>query len=148
MTRGVSPKELNAFMVQRLRWAVGAIQILLAGNPLFVAGLPLRARWLYFWSTIGIVAVVPLCLMGLIMYGTILAGAGVPFGPASFEQYLAYGGTTVVLMMVMQSLAGWRLNSREYLRALQVCLYSFLMCIDISICLYTMCIGNGIHRVI
>ncbi|KAG5191781.1 hypothetical protein JKP88DRAFT_230720, partial [Tribonema minus] len=119
MTRGVSPKELNAFMVQRLRWAVGAIQIVRAGNPLFTKGLHLRARWLYFWSTVGILYIIPVCAMGVIMYSTILAGASISFGPVSFEEYLEFGGTAVGLMMVMQYLAGWRLCWRDYLRALQ-----------------------------
>eukprot|EP00611_Tribonema_gayanum_P009013 TRINITY_DN1871_c0_g2_i3.p1 TRINITY_DN1871_c0_g2~~TRINITY_DN1871_c0_g2_i3.p1 ORF type:complete len:935 (-),score=375.26 TRINITY_DN1871_c0_g2_i3:718-3522(-) len=119
MTRGVSPKELNAFMVQRMRWAVGAIQIVRASNPLFTRGLPLTARWLYFFSTVGIVYIIPVVLMGIIMYSTILAGAPISFGPTSFEQYLAIGGTAVGLMMVMQYLAAWRLSWRDYLRALQ-----------------------------
>ena len=74
MTRGVSPKELNAFMTQRLRWCVGAIQILKAENPLFVKGLPFQVRWLYFFSTIGMIYVIPICFMLLVMYGTIISG--------------------------------------------------------------------------
>lgn len=119
LTRGVSPKELDAFMVQRLRWAVGAIQIVLAGCPLFIKGLHPRARWLYFFSTVGIVYIIPVVIMGIIMYATILVGAPISFGPSSFEEYLVIGGSTVVLMMLMQKLAGWRLSSRDYLRALQ-----------------------------
>jgi cellulose synthase/poly-beta-1,6-N-acetylglucosamine synthase-like glycosyltransferase len=119
MTRGVSPKELDAFMIQRMRWAVGAIQIVRAGNPLFTSGLHLKARWLYFFSTVGIVYIIPVVFMGIIMYATILAGAPVSFGPTSFTQYLIIGGTAVGLMMIMQYLAGWRLAFRDYLRALQ-----------------------------
>mmetsp|Transcript_17935 Transcript_17935/g.26566 ORF Transcript_17935/g.26566 Transcript_17935/m.26566 type:complete len:892 (-) Transcript_17935:267-2942(-) len=119
MTRGVSPKELNAFMIQRQRWAVGAIQILLAGNPLFIKGLPLRARWLYFFSTVGIVYIIPVVLMGIIMYSTILAGVSISFGPTSFEQYLIIGGSANAMMMLMQYLTAWRLSCRDYLRALQ-----------------------------
>jgi hypothetical protein len=104
---------------QRLRWAVGAIQIVLAGCPLFIKGLPYRARWLYFFSTVGIVYIIPVVLMGIIMYSTILAGAPISFGPTSFEQYLVIGGSSVVLMMLMQYLAGWRLSRRDYMRALQ-----------------------------
>jgi cellulose synthase/poly-beta-1,6-N-acetylglucosamine synthase-like glycosyltransferase len=119
MTRGVSPKELDAFMIQRMRWAVGAIQIVRAGNPLFTSGLHLKARWLYFFSTVGIVYIIPVVFMGIIMYATILAGAPVSFGPTSFTEYLIIGGTAVGLMMIMQYLAGWRLAFRDYLRALQ-----------------------------
>mmetsp|Transcript_4005 Transcript_4005/g.6109 ORF Transcript_4005/g.6109 Transcript_4005/m.6109 type:complete len:486 (+) Transcript_4005:1-1458(+) len=119
MTRGVSPKELNAFMIQRLRWAVGAIQIVLAGNPLFTKGLFYRARWLYFFSTVGIVYIIPVVLMGIVMYGTILGGVAISFGPTTFEGYLLIGGSAVGLMMIMQLLAGWRLSWRDYLRALQ-----------------------------
>mmetsp|Transcript_6522 Transcript_6522/g.9832 ORF Transcript_6522/g.9832 Transcript_6522/m.9832 type:complete len:820 (+) Transcript_6522:118-2577(+) len=119
MTRGVSPKELNAFMVQRLRWAVGAIQIVKAGNPLFVKGLPFSARWLYFFSTVGIVYIIPVVMMGTIMYTTILAGFPISFGPTTFEGYLLIGGTAVGGMMLIQLLAGWRLSWTDYLRALQ-----------------------------
>jgi cellulose synthase/poly-beta-1,6-N-acetylglucosamine synthase-like glycosyltransferase len=119
MTRGVSPKELNAFMIQRMRWAVGAIQILCGGNPLFTTGLHFRARWLYFFSTVGIVYILFVVSMGIIMYSTILAGAPISFGPTTFTQYLFVGGSAVALMMVLQLLAGWRLSWRNYLRALQ-----------------------------
>jgi cellulose synthase/poly-beta-1,6-N-acetylglucosamine synthase-like glycosyltransferase len=119
MTRGVSPKELNAFMIQRMRWAVGAIQILRSGNPLFIKGLHAAARWLYFFSTVGIMYILFVVAMGLIMYSTILAGAPISFGPTTFTQYLYIGGSAVGLMMFMQVLAGWRLSWRNYLRALQ-----------------------------
>ena len=82
-------------MVQRMRWAVGAIQIVRAGNPLFTPGLHFRARWLYFFSTVGIVYIFPVVFMGIIMYATILAGAPVSFGPTNFIQYLVLGGTAV-----------------------------------------------------
>jgi hypothetical protein len=91
----------------------------LAGCPLFIKGLPYRARWLYFFSTVGIVYIIPVVFMGIIMYSTILAGAPISFGPTSFEQYLVIGGSSVVLMMLMQYLAGWRLSRRDYMRALQ-----------------------------
>jgi cellulose synthase/poly-beta-1,6-N-acetylglucosamine synthase-like glycosyltransferase len=119
MTRGVSPKELNAFMTQRLRWAVGAIQIVRNSNPLFVKGLPFHVRWLYFFSTIGMIYVVPICIMLLIMYGTIFAGAPISFGPQSFTDYLALGGTSMVLIMGIQFLISWRLSFSNFLRILQ-----------------------------
>jgi cellulose synthase/poly-beta-1,6-N-acetylglucosamine synthase-like glycosyltransferase len=61
----ISPLLLS----QRLRWAVGAIQILQKQNPLFVRGLHAKARLLYFLSTVGPAYVVPVMLMLVIMYG-------------------------------------------------------------------------------
>ena len=113
-------QELDAFMVQRMRWAVGAIQIVRAGNPLFTPGLHLKARWLYFFSTIGIVYILFVVAMGIIMYATILAGAPVGFGPTSFEQYLILGGTAVAQVRRLHSL-----YQRVYVRA---CLLAFVAC--------------------
>lgn len=53
LARGLAPEDLRTSLQQRLRWAQGTIQVLLRENPLFVRGLALGQRLMYFatmWS--------------------------------------------------------------------------------------------------
>ncbi len=119
MTRGVAPKELNAFMIQRMRWAVGSVQILKAKNPLFMKGLPWRARLLYFFSTIGCIYVLFIALIMIILYFAILTGAPLSFGPVDFLHYLAVGAIPIFLGSSMQFITSWRLSWNDYVRGMQ-----------------------------
>lgn len=50
---GLAPEGLDAALIQRLRWAQGTVQVLLKENPLFLRGLSLPQRLMYFstmWS--------------------------------------------------------------------------------------------------
>lgn len=50
---GLAPEGLDAALTQRLRWAQGTVQVLLKENPLFLRGLSLPQRLMYFstmWS--------------------------------------------------------------------------------------------------
>ncbi len=47
---GLAPSNLSHFLTQRLRWSKGAAQILRKHNPLFMKGLSLMQRILYFTS--------------------------------------------------------------------------------------------------
>lgn len=47
---GIAPDDAAAFLVQRQRWAMGAVQILRIDNPLFARGLTWRQRLSYFAS--------------------------------------------------------------------------------------------------
>jgi len=47
---GLAPEDVNAFIVQRGRWAAGCYQLLRKENPLFVHGLSLRQRVHYLAS--------------------------------------------------------------------------------------------------
>ncbi len=119
MTRGVAPKELNAFMIQRMRWAVGSVQILKAKNPLFTKGLPWRARLLYFFTTIGCIYVLFISLIMTILYTAILSGAPLNFGPIGFLHYLAIGAIPIFLGSSMQFITSWRLSWNDYVRGMQ-----------------------------
>jgi cellulose synthase (UDP-forming) len=48
---GLAPEDLGTAMRQRLRWAQGTIQVFLRENPLFVKGLTLAQKLLYFNMT-------------------------------------------------------------------------------------------------
>ena len=47
---GLAPEGLDSFFGQRLRWAVGGLQIFRYFNPLFKTGLSWPQRLLYAWS--------------------------------------------------------------------------------------------------
>lgn len=53
LATGLAPDDLLSVLKQRLRWAQGTIQVFLRENPLFVPGLSLAQRLMYFatmWS--------------------------------------------------------------------------------------------------
>jgi cellulose synthase (UDP-forming) len=53
LVEGLAPEGLDAALTQRLRWAQGTVQVMLKENPLFVRGLTLPQRLMYFstmWS--------------------------------------------------------------------------------------------------
>jgi cellulose synthase (UDP-forming) len=53
LVEGLAPEGLDAALTQRLRWAQGTVQVMLRENPLFVPGLTLPQRLMYFstmWS--------------------------------------------------------------------------------------------------
>ena len=51
MISGLAPETFSGFIVQRIRWAQGMIQIFLLKNPFRVRGLKLHQRLAYFSST-------------------------------------------------------------------------------------------------
>lgn len=48
MVAGLQPETISGFLVQRIRWGVGMMQILMKQNPLIVRGLALAQRLSYF----------------------------------------------------------------------------------------------------
>lgn len=56
---GIAPDDLEAFLVQRLRWAQGAVQILRSDNPLLRRGLTWRQRIAYFTSVAYVLEYLP-----------------------------------------------------------------------------------------
>ncbi|HZG65923.1 MAG TPA: glycosyltransferase, partial [Herpetosiphonaceae bacterium] len=48
LARGLAPEDLRTALQQRLRWAQGTIQIMLRENPLFLRGLSLGQKLMYF----------------------------------------------------------------------------------------------------
>jgi len=51
MISGLAPETFSGFIVQRIRWAQGMIQIFLLKNPFRIKGLKLHQRLAYFSST-------------------------------------------------------------------------------------------------
>jgi len=56
---GIAPDDLEPFLVQRLRWAQGAMEILRKDNPLKRRGLTLRQRISYFTSSAYVLEYLP-----------------------------------------------------------------------------------------
>ncbi|WP_207456442.1 glycosyltransferase family 2 protein [Herbiconiux sp. SYSU D00978] len=53
---GLAPEDLGTMLTQRLRWAQGTMQVMLKENPLFLRGLSLGQKLMYFstmWSYLG-----------------------------------------------------------------------------------------------
>ncbi|WP_435741366.1 glycosyltransferase family 2 protein [Nocardioides sp. SYSU DS0663] len=53
LAHGLAPEDLQAMLVQRLRWAQGTVQVMFRENPLVQKGLSLAQRLMYFstmWS--------------------------------------------------------------------------------------------------
>ncbi len=56
---GIAPDDLEPFLVQRLRWAQGAMELLRKDNPLLRKGLNWRQRVAYFTSVAYVIEYVP-----------------------------------------------------------------------------------------
>ncbi|WP_084637406.1 UDP-forming cellulose synthase catalytic subunit [Paludibacterium yongneupense] len=99
---GLQPETFTAFVVQRVRWAQGMIQIFLLKNPLLQPGLKIWQRLCYFSSSffwffgyarmVFLLAPLAYLLFGLQIYN------------ASFTEVLAYGFPHVVGVMLMSDL--------------------------------------------
>ncbi|MCU1543192.1 MAG: cellulose synthase [Microbacteriaceae bacterium] len=53
---GLAPEDLGTMLTQRLRWGQGTMQVFLRENPLFVRGMSIGQRLMYFatmWSYLG-----------------------------------------------------------------------------------------------
>jgi cellulose synthase (UDP-forming) len=56
---GIAPDDAQAFLVQRYRWARGAVQLFRADNPLFKRGLSLAQRFEYLASVAYVFEYIP-----------------------------------------------------------------------------------------
>jgi cellulose synthase (UDP-forming) len=72
MARGLAPDDASAYLIQRNRWALGAMQVLRRENPLFAPGLAIGQRlafmttlfgWFDSWRTFAYI-VIPLAVVG------------------------------------------------------------------------------------
>jgi cellulose synthase/poly-beta-1,6-N-acetylglucosamine synthase-like glycosyltransferase len=72
VARGLAPDDASAYLIQRNRWALGAMQVLRGENPLFAGGLTKGQRlafmttlfgWFDSWRTFAYI-VIPLAVVG------------------------------------------------------------------------------------
>ncbi|MEO7836668.1 MAG: glycosyltransferase, partial [Acidimicrobiales bacterium] len=71
LARGLAASDAQQYQAQRLRWGIGAMQVLRTENPLFVSGLRLRQRiaygatllgWFDAWRSLGYLVLPPAVL--------------------------------------------------------------------------------------
>lgn len=100
---GIAPDDLEQFLVQRLRWAEGAIQILRRHNPLFHRGLSLKQRVSYFTSVAYVIEYVPKAIY-LAMPPVVLLTGTLPMNHMGwnllfrFAPYYLLGTTATILL--------------------------------------------------
>ncbi len=100
---GIAPDDLEQFLVQRLRWAEGAIQILRRDNPLFHRGLSLKQRVSYFTSVAYVIEYVPKAIY-LAMPPVVLLTGTLPMNHMGwnllfrFAPYYLLGTTATILL--------------------------------------------------
>ena len=128
---GLAPEDLRTALQQRLRWAQGTMQVMLRENPLFVKGLSLGQRLMYFatgWTYLsGFFAVVYLAAPILYLFFGVLPVTAL--STEFFWHLVPY----LVVNQVMFLVAGW---GRKTWRGQQYSLALFPLWIDavISAC--------------
>jgi cellulose synthase (UDP-forming) len=72
LARGLAPDDLRSAFQQRLRWAQGTLQVMLRENPLFVPGLALGQRLMYFMTMFSYLSgwFAPIYLIAPVLYLT------------------------------------------------------------------------------
>lgn len=116
MVAGLAPETFTGFIVQRMRWAQGMVQIFLLKNPLLKSGLTIAQRLCYmnscfFWFF-------PLARMAFIMAPLVYLLFGVPIYSVELGPFLAYGLPHIVgAVLLSATLYGrtrWILVSELY----------------------------------
>lgn len=106
MVAGLQPETVSGFLVQRIRWGVGMMQILVKQNPWLVRGLTLAQRFCYF----------SVCLFWFFPFARLVTFA-VPILGIVFKLQMYPGGTDSLVgytlpYLVAVLLTAERLNGR------------------------------------
>jgi cellulose synthase (UDP-forming) len=116
MVAGLAPETFSGFIVQRMRWAQGMVQIFLLKNPLVKKGLSLAQRIGYlnscfYWFF-------PLARMIFILGPLLYLLFGVRVYVGDFDDFLMYGAPHIVgSLMLSATLYGrtrWAIASELY----------------------------------
>ena len=102
MVAGLSPETFSGFIVQRMRWTQGMIQIFLLKNPLLKKGLSLSQRIGYlnscfYWFF-------PLARLTFILAPLLYLLLGVQVYVGDFEDFLMYGLPHIVGALMLSSI--------------------------------------------
>ncbi len=116
---GLAPEGLAAALTQRLRWAQGTTQVLLKENPLFLRGLDLPQRLMYFstmWSYFsGFATVIYLVAPVLFLVAGVLPVTS--YAASFFLRFLPFMVANQVLFLIAaRGLPTWR--GQQYTLAL------------------------------
>lgn len=100
LARGLAASDAQQYQSQRLRWGIGAMQVLRTENPLVVSGLRLRQRiayaatllgWFDAWRSLGYLLLPP----------AVLFTGAVPIRAHPVTFAFAFGGTFVIQRMAL-----------------------------------------------
>jgi len=101
MVAGLSPETFSGFIIQRMRWTQGMVQIFLLKNPLFKPGLTIAQRLGYlnscfYWFF-------PLSRLIFILAPLLFLFFGVRVYDAGLTDFLAYGAPHIVGALLLAS---------------------------------------------
>lgn len=102
MVAGLSPETFSGFIVQRMRWTQGMVQIFLLKNPLLKKGLTLAQRIGYFNSCF--YWFFPLARMAFILGPLLYLLFGVPVYVGDLSDFLMYGLPHIVGALMLSSI--------------------------------------------
>lgn len=102
MVAGLSPETFSGFIVQRMRWTQGMVQIFLLKNPLLKKGLTLAQRIGYFNSCF--YWFFPLARMAFILGPLLYLLFGVQVYVGDFTDFLMYGLPHIVGALMLSSI--------------------------------------------
>jgi cellulose synthase (UDP-forming) len=109
LASGLAPEDLRSALQQRLRWAQGTIQVLLRENPLFVKGLSIGQRLMYF-STMWSYLAGPFTLVYLLAPPLYLFFGWLPITAYS-AQFFARIIPYLIVNQLLFTAVGWGLNT-------------------------------------
>lgn len=102
MVAGLSPETFSGFIVQRMRWTQGMVQIFLLKNPLLKKGLTLAQRIGYFNSCF--YWFFPLARMAFILGPLLYLLFGIPVYVGDLSDFLMYGLPHIVGALMLSSI--------------------------------------------
>ncbi|WP_051142686.1 glycosyltransferase [Gryllotalpicola ginsengisoli] len=108
---GLAPEDLGTMLTQRLRWAQGTMQVFLRENPLFVRGMNLAQRLMYFstmWSYLsGFATVVYLAApVFFLCFGVLPVRS---YAPTFFLHFIPFLAASQLLFLIAaRGLPTWR----------------------------------------
>lgn len=106
MVAGLQPESISGFLVQRIRWGVGMMQILVKQNPWLVRGLSLTQRLCY--SSVGLFWFFPFARLVTFVVPIVGIMFSLPIYPGDKENLIGY----TLPFLAVALLTAERLNGR------------------------------------
>ena len=106
MVAGLQPETISGFLVQRIRWGVGMMQILMKQNPLIVRGLAMTQRLSYF--SVGLFWFFPFARLATFVVPLVSIVFNLQMYPGGTENLIGY----TLPYLVAALLTAERLNGR------------------------------------
>jgi len=120
---GLAPEGLDSFFGQRLRWAVGGLQIFRYFNPLFKVGLTWPQRLLYAWSGGHYLLAFPLCIVLCTPFLFLLDDGSLLLTTGTVREYCWHFFPFYITHLLVAALAhrrlGWRRGAQYLWRSQQ-----------------------------